>query len=129
MKRLMLTVAALVFGAVFASVLYAQSTAPGTYYSKLNDKEYLTLNADGTFVLKQQSEPYNPDHPYLQYSGRYSVAGSDLTLTLNNGGEAKGKLEGNVFTDSIGKSWVKDGGSQDQPKKQMEVRPTRKKGF
>ena len=95
----------------------------GTYVNKA-EKEYLTLNPDGTFHLKLRKRPADPDKPFIDTSGKYTVFGEDIKLQLVDGGEASGKIQGNAFVDNEGISWVKEGTSKPP---QMDTAP--KKGL
>ncbi len=86
-----------------------QGTAAGTYISKRDSKEYLTLQPDGSFFLKQRKMPPDMEHPFMEVSGKYTLKGEELKLILPDGGEASGKLVDNIFQDSEGIEWVKQG--------------------
>ncbi len=109
MKRITRITAALVL--LFASYsLAAGSDSPvtGTYINKA-DKEYLTLNPDGTCFLKLRTKPADLANPFFTVTGRYRVTGDDVTLELEGGGDASGTIKGNTFVDNEGKTWMKEG--------------------
>jgi hypothetical protein len=111
-KRIILITAVLVL--LFASFSFAASDSPvtGTYINKA-DKEYLTLNPDGTCYLKLRKKPADLTNPFFTVTGKYSIKGDDVTLELEGGGEAggeaSGSIKGNKFIDNEGKTWVKEG--------------------
>ncbi|MEM5789247.1 MAG: hypothetical protein AAGU11_18185 [Syntrophobacteraceae bacterium] len=100
---------ALLFGMVGICVSADIPSSYGTYISKKDSKEYLTLDPQGTFVLKQRKVPPEMSNPFVELTGRYAISGDDLTLILSDGGEATGKLKGNTFVDSEGTPWIKQG--------------------
>jgi hypothetical protein len=108
-KRITLITAALVL--LFASCsLAAGSDSPvtGTYINKA-DKEYLTLNPDGTCFLKLRKKPADFANPFFTVSGTYKITGNDVSLELEGGGEASGSIKGNTFVDNENKIWMKEG--------------------
>ncbi len=108
MKRLVLFLAAVTLLLCYSGVSNADdSNVVGTYISKGNALEYLILNADGTFYLKQRDRFAGPEAPYSGIEGKYEVKGKDVTLKLKDGGEAGGTIEGNIFKDGEGKVWAK----------------------
>jgi hypothetical protein len=111
MKRIASIMA--VFVLLTASFGFAgpESAVSGTYINKA-DKEYLTLNPDGTFHLKLRKRPVDPDNPFINATGRYLVNGNDIQLELDDGGEASGKMQGTTFVDNEGKAWMKEGTSE-----------------
>jgi len=123
MKRISLIVAAFVLLTISCCLAGSEPTVSGTYVNKA-DKEYLTLNPDGTFHLKLRKRPVDPDNPFIDTTGRYTVSGDDVTLELVDGGEASGKIKGNAFVDNEGISWTKEGTSEPP---RMEATP--KKGM
>lgn len=126
MKRITLITAALVL--LFASYsLAAGSDSPvtGTYINKA-DKEYLTLNPDGTCFLKLRKKPVDMANPFFTVTGRYKITGDDVTLELEGGGEASGTIKGNTFVDNEGKTWMKEG-AKEPPN--MEPLPKSKRGM
>jgi hypothetical protein len=92
----------------------------GTYVNKAG-KEYLKLNADGSFFIKLRKKPADPGDPFLTTSGKYRVVGDQVQLELEGGGEASGTIKGTTFVDNEGISWVKEGAApapmEDTPKK------------
>lgn len=109
-----------------ASATTAASVA-GTYVSPQNSREYLTLRPDGTFTLKQQSKPYNIEHPYMTFEGSFKMEGEKVMLLLRDGGEATGKIQDNAFVDTDGKPWMKQ--NAPAPKKTEDSTPSRKRSF
>jgi len=72
--------------------IFAQN--PGGTYMNLEDgKEYLTLNPDGTFFLKQRKKPADLSDPFANpfqtITGTYLILGEDITLRLPGGGRPK----------------------------------------
>ncbi|MEN6437674.1 MAG: hypothetical protein ABFD97_03730 [Syntrophobacter sp.] len=108
MKTFILSVT-LFFALVGFAFAAEEPTVPGTYVSKKDSKEYLTLYPDGKFMLKQRATPPDPEKPFVEVTGRYFKNGENVTLTLDDGGEASGKLKGNNFEDSDGAVWAKQG--------------------
>lgn len=92
----------------------SESPMKVTYINKA-DQEYLTLNPDGTFYLKLRKKPADLANPFMTATGRYIITGEDITLNLDDGGEASGKIKGNTFVDNEGKTWVKEGTSDAPP--------------
>lgn len=70
----------------------------GTYVNRDNSDEYLDLNPDGSFFLKE----------YLGFAGRYEVAGDTITIRLDSGLAARARIhkDGSIHDDD-GKVWVK----------------------
>jgi hypothetical protein len=120
MRKITLVLATFLLLTVSFSFAASDSTVSGTYINKV-DKEYLTLNPDGTFHLKLRKRPADPDNPFINATGKYRVNGNDIQLDLDDGGEASGKMQGTTFVDNEGKSWTKEGVSEpvrmDQPTK------------
>jgi hypothetical protein len=96
----------------------------GTYISKKDSKDYLTLSPDGSFYLKQHKAPPDPMNPYLEVSGRYEKVGDTLKLKLPDGGEATGTMKGNTFEDGSGVSWVKEGTEVNKLERPKPIRRT-----
>lgn len=98
------------------------SSVAGTYLNKDDNKQYLVLHADGTFALKQRTQPPDPMNPFTEISGKFLINGEDLTLNTSDGGQASGKMKDNTFEDSDGKVWVKEGSEApsklERPKRQ-----------
>ncbi|NSW85333.1 MAG: hypothetical protein HPY84_03330 [Syntrophobacteraceae bacterium] len=108
MKRMIMWSAVFGFSlACLLSVSFADEVVHGTYINKLSSKEYLTLNPDGTFFLKQRNRISDLSTPFISIEGKYDLKGDDLILKLPDGGEAKGKLQGNAFVDTQGVPWLK----------------------
>ncbi len=112
-------------GLVHGASAASSASVAGTYVNKQNNKEYLTLRADGTFTLKQQRKPYDMEHPYMTLEGSYKLDGEKVLLNLRDGGEAEGKIQDNAFVDGDGKLWVNE--KLPGPKKDEEQRPSRRK--
>ncbi len=123
MKRIVLILAAVTLLLGYAAISSADATVAGTYINQSNTREYLTLNSDGTFYLKQRDRFAGPEAPYSSVDGKYQVTGKDVKLILTNGGESSGTLEGNKFTDAEGKIWSK---GQDPTPVNREVRKGKK---
>lgn len=123
MKRIVVFAAALVLLTASYCLAGAEFTVSGTYINKA-DKEYLTLNPDGTLHLKLRKKPADLEKPFLELFGRFQLRGEDIELELDGGGEASGKIRGNTFIDNEGKTWLKEGFSEPP---QMEQSP--KKGL
>lgn len=87
----------------------------GTYISKGDPKEYLSLYPDGSFVLKQRKNPPQLEDPFEELTGKYSLSGESLKLQLKDGGEATGKLKDNKFEDDGGAVWAKQGTEKPKP--------------
>jgi|GEM_PF-1632908 len=97
-----------------------QTGVAGTYISKDNPREYLKLNPDGTFFLKQKVKSSGVEAKYQGIEGTFALSGKDLKLKLQDGGEATGTLDGTTFVDSAGTLWPKEGTGG--PKMNREVR-------
>lgn len=76
-----------------------------TYIYKGNDKAYIDLNGDGSFLMCL---------PGKQYRGQYTIAGEELTLTIGTKA-IKRRLVGNSMFDTAGQEWVKAGGGSIAP--------------
>jgi hypothetical protein len=122
-KRIAIVAAALVLLSVSCSLAGSETAITGTYVNKA-DKEYLTLNADGSFYIKLRKKPVDFADPFLSTYGIYRMNGDEVMLELEGGGEASGSIKGSTFVDNEGKIWVKEGTSTPPP---MEVSP--KKGL
>ncbi len=108
MKTFILSVA-LFFAVAGFAFAADEPSVPGTYISKKDSKEYLTLYPDGKFVLKQRTTPPEPGKPFVELTGKYNKINDKINLTLDDGGEASGTLKGNNFEDGDGTVWVKQG--------------------
>ena len=108
MKRIALITVALVLLSFSYSFAGSEPSVTGTYLNKA-DKEYLTLNPDGTLYLKVRKKPVDFANPFLNLSGKYKVSGDEVTMELEGGGEASGKISGATFIDNEGKIWIKEG--------------------
>lgn len=108
MKRIILIATALVLLSVSYSLAGSEPAVTGTYINKA-DKEYLTLNPDGTCYLKLRKTPTDMANPFFSISGTYKITGDDVTLELEGGGEASGSIKGSTFVDNEGKTWLKEG--------------------
>lgn len=120
MKRVILFSAALVLLTVSYCLAGSESTVSGTYINKV-DKEYLTLNPDGTLHLKLRKKPTDLEKPFLELYGKYRMSGEDIALEIDGGGDASGKIKGNTFIDNEGKTWIKEGFSE-PPKMEQSTR-------
>jgi hypothetical protein len=111
-KTLLSAIPATVFFLLLAFCCQAgepPQTPSGTYISKADSKEYLSLYPDGTFFLKQRKPRPDIESPFKEITGKYRLSGEDIKLELPDGGEASGKIKGNTFEDGDGKPWVKQG--------------------
>lgn len=117
MKRMISFSTALVLLTVSYCLAGSESTVSGTYINKA-DKEYLTLNPDGTLHLKIRKKPMDLDKPFLDLFGKYRMTGEDIAFELDGGGEASGKIKGNTFIDNEGKTWIKEGFNEPPPMEQ-----------
>ena len=70
----------------------------GTYVNEDNPNEYLELNEDGTFYLKEIG---------LGFDGEWEVKDNELRLHLTMGLVATAEIKGNKIYDEEGKVWVK----------------------
>jgi hypothetical protein len=109
MKQIIMLIMTLSCIVMFAGLSSSADGLNGTYISKENKNEYITFSPDGKFFLKQQKKPYDFDHPYITIEGIYKVDGDLVTLKLPDGGEALGKIQGNMFIDYERGVWLKDG--------------------
>lgn len=76
----------------------------GTYVKEGSDEDYLEIRDDGHFFLSEDG---------VELEGAWSLAGSDLTLTLPTGVADRVKVVGNVIVDDDeGERWVKKGSSR-----------------
>ncbi len=82
---------------------------PGTYVNQDNPSEYLELDEDGTFYLKEMG---------LGVSGEWEVKGSELRLQWM-GMVFTAEIKGNKLYDQDGKVWVK----QSKPSKEETLAP------
>ena len=120
MKRIAFVTALLVLLSFSCSLAGSESSVAGTYVNKA-DKEYLTLNADGTFYIKLRKKPVDPVDPFLTTYGVYRLVADEVLLEIEGGGEASGTIKGTTFVDNEGIIWVKEGAApapmEDSPKK------------
>ena len=125
MKRAILLAMVLVCAVLFSLPVPVQAEEPvyGTYINKDNPREYLILKSDSTFFLKQENKPFDPQHPYAELSGTFVVNGETIKLTLQDGGEANGKIGNGMFEDGSGKPWMKQGFT---PKTDKELGPPKR---
>jgi len=70
----------------------------GTYLSEKNPQDITELKSDGTFLVHQGK---------MDVSGKYSIEGKTLTLTLNSGNVMTGAIDGKTITDDTGEHWTK----------------------
>ncbi len=115
MKRSIVLIAALAMVVGFSDPSRSANELNGTYMNQDNKSEYIAFSLDGKFFLKQQKRPYDMEQPYVTIEGTYTVNGDTVVLKLPNGGQAVGKIKGDLFVDNQGKSWLKQGGSQVNP--------------
>jgi len=94
-KRLGLIV---VFSLLF-SLFGCSKGVSGFYIHEKNKQEYLELRSDSVFVVHGMEGQ--------SLSGKYKVEGEVVTLTLDRGTVVKAKINGSVFTDPAGESWIK----------------------
>lgn len=114
--RTILIAVALMFALTGLSIAAEeQQSIYGIYVSKGDSKEYLSLLSDGSFSLKQRKKPPDMNDPFEELRGRYQLSGETLTLELEDGGEATGKLKDNKFEDGDGQVWVKQGTEKPKP--------------
>ena len=76
----------------------SKSAVYGTYVSENNAKDYTELKSDGTFVAQQGS---------AGFSGKYKIVGKNITLTLESGQAARGRIDGNTIIDNQGIHWTR----------------------
>lgn len=76
----------------------------GTYVNEDNPSEYLELNEDGTFYLKEMG---------VGFDGEWEAEGNELRLHLM-GMVATAEIKGNEIYDEDGKVWVKQRGAPTQ---------------
>ena len=126
MKAAILSVVLFFALAGFCISAEEQAPAHGTYISKQDSKEYLSLYPDGAFMLKQRKSPPDLENPFMEISGRYAISGETLTLKLTDGGEASGKLKDQKFVDSDGTIWVKQGSEKPKPVERVTGKSLRK---
>jgi hypothetical protein len=110
-KRITLITAALVLLLASYSLAAGSDSPTGTYINKA-DKEYMTLNPDGTCYLKLRKVPADFANPFFTATGTYKINGDEVLLELEGGGEASGSIKGNTFVDNEGKIWLKEGASE-----------------
>jgi hypothetical protein len=106
---------AVLLSAVLCCIAADVPPVTGTYISKDDPKEYLSLYPDGTFFLKQRKQIPDIEAPFREYTGKYRIIGEDIKLETSDGGESSGKLKGNTFEDSQGRPWVKQGSEPPRP--------------
>jgi hypothetical protein len=81
-----------------AALVGCDGRIEGTYFNVGNTMESIELKKDGKFTLKGDNKVA---------SGSYSVDGKAITLNPESKAAAKGKLEGDIITDSEGIKWKK----------------------
>ncbi len=91
-----------------AASFAADPSVIGNYVNKKDNTEVLTLNPNGTFLLKQRKNPPDKNQPFDEIAGEYQVDGDKLGLRLKNGQSSIGTLRGNIFEDSGGEKWEKE---------------------
>jgi hypothetical protein len=115
MKKILVLVAALAMVIGLSDLSRSANELNGTYMNQGNKSEYITFSVDGKFFLKQQKKPYDAEQPYVTIEGTYTLNGDTVALKLPDGGEADGKIKGDLFIDNQGKTWLKEGGQQVNP--------------
>lgn len=121
MTRAIVVFSAIALVLAFAGISFCEDPGvAGTYISKDNPREYLKLNPDGTFFLKQKGKASGPEATYKFIEGKYELSGQELKLKLADGGEASGTMKGTTFWDAGGTPWPKEGTGG--PKMSREVR-------
>jgi len=81
-----------------------QSSVAGTYVSEKNVKDYLELKADGTFFSQEQTGWGNQTRGM---TGKYEIDAGQITLKLESGQAARGKIDGKTIVDNEGIRWTK----------------------
>lgn len=76
----------------------SSKSVAGTYVNKANSSEYLELKANGEFYLRELG---------MGLTGEYEIEGDTITLKLDMGFAARGRIRGNTLIDEDGKIWVK----------------------
>ena len=74
------------------------SNTTGKYVDEKRPQDYTELKSDGTFLIHQWN---------LNASGKYSIDGKRLILTMSSGEVVEGKIEGNTITDNEGSRLTK----------------------
>jgi hypothetical protein len=70
----------------------------GKYLKGKNSQNVTELKSDGTFVVREGD---------VSFTGKYTIEGNRLTLTLTNGTVLTGSIEGRTITDNEGKQWTR----------------------
>ncbi|HET9838185.1 MAG TPA: hypothetical protein VFR84_08115 [Candidatus Angelobacter sp.] len=84
---------------LFLSLMGCSKGVTGIYVHDKNKQEYLELKSDSAFVVHGMGGQ--------SLSGKYKVEGEVVTLTLDRGPAVKARINGSVFTDPAGESWIK----------------------
>jgi len=69
------------------------SSVSGKYVDEKQPQNYFELKKDGAFSIHQGD---------VSKSGKYVLDGNKITLTLDEGGSAQGKIDGKTFIDNGG---------------------------
>ncbi len=80
----------------FSNVSNAGTT--GKYISEMTVNDYLELKADGTFLFQGHGQ---------SVSGKYNIEGTIITLMVDSGQAAIGKLERKTFVDDAGNRFTR----------------------
>ena len=76
----------------------SDATIAGKYVIAENKNEYIELNKDGTFTVKQNN---------LMHSGKYKLTAKKLSLHFHDGNIATGQINGQTLIDPDGIRWTK----------------------
>jgi hypothetical protein len=77
----------------------ADATYSGKYVNEKNNNNYIDLNTDGTFHLRQSKKDYN---------GQYRVEGGKLVMVINNKALPGSQIgEGVIIDNDDGSRWVR----------------------
>lgn len=71
----------------------------GKYINQDDSSEYLELDKDGTFYLREMG---------IGFTGNWKIKGDEIILMFSLGIAAKGKIEGDTIIDEDGKTWKKE---------------------
>jgi len=72
--------------------------ASGIYYLEFDDRSFLKLNEDGTFLLSEKGK---------NGAGKYEIIENTIILIVGRN-KIKGKINENIITDPDGKNWIKN---------------------
>ena len=70
----------------------------GRYYNKSNSASYIHLEKDGSFVAQV---------PGKELRGEYALTGNVIVLSMKNGHEDRGTIQGDTLVDGDGEVWVR----------------------